>query len=89
MNDLGVSDLPPGLESLARRHRKRLSWRVLTVAQDSQVCAQDVAFAVRVSWGRDDTLVIYRNRSARGLERIADSDRAMYARVTRTIRLPE
>ncbi len=44
-----------------RRHRKRLSWRVLTVAQDSKVCAQDVAFAVRVSWGRDDTLVIYRS----------------------------
>jgi hypothetical protein len=44
-----------------RRHRKQLSWRVLTVAQDSKVCAQDVAFAVRVSWGRDDTLVIYRS----------------------------
>ncbi len=44
-----------------RRHRKRLSWRVLTVAQDSRVCAPDVAFAVRVSWGRDDTLVIYRS----------------------------
>src|SRR5208337_4819410 len=44
-----------------RRHRKRLSWRVLTVAQDSKVCAHDVAFAVRVSWGRDDTLVIYRS----------------------------
>ena len=44
-----------------RRHRKRLSWRVLTVAQDSKVCAPDVAFAVRVSWGRDDTLVIYRS----------------------------
>ncbi len=44
-----------------QRHRKRLSWRVLTVAQDSKVCAPDVAFAVRVSWGRDDTLVIYRS----------------------------
>jgi hypothetical protein len=43
------------------RHRKRLSWRVLTVAQDSRVCAPDAAFAVRVSWGRDDTLVIYRS----------------------------
>jgi hypothetical protein len=46
------------------RHRKRLSWRVLTVAQDSRVCAPDVAFAVRVSWGRDDTLVIYRSLGA-------------------------
>ncbi len=44
-----------------RRHRKRLSWRVLTVAQDSKVCGPDVAFAVRVSWGRDDSLVIYRS----------------------------
>jgi hypothetical protein len=43
------------------RHRKRLSWRVLTVAQDSKVCAPDVAFAVRVSWGREETLVIYRS----------------------------
>jgi hypothetical protein len=25
------------------------------------VCAPDEAFAVRVSWGRDDTLVIYRS----------------------------
>ncbi len=45
----------------AARHRKRLSWRVLTVAEDSQVCGPDVAFAVRVSWARDDTLVIYRS----------------------------
>ena len=26
-----------------------------------QGLAQDVAFAVRVSWGRDDTLIIYRS----------------------------
>jgi hypothetical protein len=45
------------------RHRKRLSWRVLTVAQDTKVCAPDVAFAVRVSWGREETLVIYRSLS--------------------------
>lgn len=44
-----------------QRHRKRLSWRVLTVSEDSRVCPPDVAFAVRVSWGRDDTLVIYRS----------------------------
>ncbi len=45
----------------AARNRKRLSWRVLTVAQDSKACEPEVAFAVRVSWGRDDTLLIYRS----------------------------
>jgi hypothetical protein len=43
------------------RNRKKLSWRVLTVSERSKVCAPDEAFAVRVSWGRDDTLVIYRS----------------------------
>ncbi|MFO0891423.1 MAG: hypothetical protein U0790_20045 [Isosphaeraceae bacterium] len=44
-----------------RRHRKRLSWRQLTVSEDGRVCPPDVASAVRVSWGRDDTYVIYRS----------------------------
>jgi hypothetical protein len=44
-----------------QRHRKRLHWRVLTVSQQSKVCPPDVAFAVRVSWGRDETYVIYRS----------------------------
>jgi hypothetical protein len=47
-----------------RRHRRPLSWRVLTVSEQSKVCAPDVAFAVRVSWGRNDTLVIYRSLAA-------------------------
>ena len=46
------------------RHRKRLSWRVLTVSERSGACPPDVAFAVRVSWGREDTLVIYRSLAA-------------------------
>ena len=45
----------------AQRHRKRLSWRVLTVSEQSRACPPDVAFAVRISWGRDDTLVVYRS----------------------------
>jgi hypothetical protein len=46
------------------RKRKTVSWRVLTVSEESRVCAPDVAFAVRVSWGRKDTLVIYRSLAA-------------------------
>ena len=48
----------------AQRNRKRLSWRILTVSEDSRVCPADVAFAVRVSWGREDTLVVYRSLGA-------------------------
>jgi hypothetical protein len=43
------------------RNKKSLSWRILTVSEESRVCPPDVAFAVRVSWGRSDTLVIYRS----------------------------
>ena len=43
------------------RHRKRLSWRVLTVSEDAKICPPDLAFAVRVSWGRDETYVLYRS----------------------------
>jgi hypothetical protein len=43
------------------RHRKRLSWRVLTVVEKSKICPPDVAVAVRVSWGRSETYVIYRS----------------------------
>jgi hypothetical protein len=46
------------------RHRKPLSWRILTVSERSKNCSPDVAFAVRLSWGRDDTLVIYRSLAA-------------------------
>jgi hypothetical protein len=43
------------------RHRKRLHWRVLTVSERSRVVSPDRAFAARVSWGRDETYVIYRS----------------------------
>jgi hypothetical protein len=46
------------------RNRKKLSWRILTVSERSKICPPDQAFAVRVSWGRDDTLVIYRSLGA-------------------------
>jgi hypothetical protein len=43
------------------RNRKAIHWRVLTVAEKSRVCPPDRAFAARISWGRDDTLLVYRS----------------------------
>ena len=43
------------------RNRKGLTWRVLTVSEDAKICPPDLAFAVRVSWGRDETYVVYRS----------------------------
>jgi hypothetical protein len=43
------------------RHRKRLHWRVLTVSERSRIVGPDRAVAVRVSWGRRETYVIYRS----------------------------
>ncbi len=45
----------------AARHRKRLHWRVLTVSEQSRIVSADRAIAVRVSWGRQETYVIYRS----------------------------
>ncbi len=46
------------------RHRKRLRWRVLTVSEQSRIVGADRAIAVRVSWGRHETYVIYRSLDA-------------------------
>ena len=43
------------------RHRKPLSWRILTVSEKSRVVPSDRAFAARVSWGRNETYVVYRS----------------------------
>jgi hypothetical protein len=43
----------------SRRHRKDLHWRVLSVSEKSRNVAADRAFAARVSWGQDETFVIY------------------------------
>jgi hypothetical protein len=43
------------------RHRKTVTWRVLTVAERSRITRSDRAVAVRVSWGRDESYVIYRS----------------------------
>lgn len=47
-----------------RRDRKPVHWRTLTVSEDSKACAPDTAFAARVTWGRDETLVVYRSLAA-------------------------
>jgi hypothetical protein len=45
----------------SRRHRKDPHWRVLSVSEKSRNVSPDRAFAARVSWGRNDTFVIYRS----------------------------
>jgi len=50
----------------ARRNRQAAHWRTLTVSEDGRECAPGVAFAARVTWGRDETLVIYRGLAGPG-----------------------
>ncbi len=45
----------------AERNRKPPDWRILTVSEQSKRVGVDRAFAVRVSWGRTETFVIYRS----------------------------
>lgn len=44
-----------------RRNRQPVHWRTLTVSEKSRPCAPDAAFAARLTWGRDETLLIYRS----------------------------
>jgi len=67
--DLVLSHTPAGRRTWlpllvswdASRHRKRLHWRVLTISERSRKVAAERAIAVRVSWGRQETYVIYRS----------------------------
>jgi hypothetical protein len=43
------------------RIRRRATWRVLTVSERGKAVSPERAFAVRVSWGRQETYVIYRS----------------------------
>jgi hypothetical protein len=43
------------------RQRRTLDWRVLTVSERSRPVPPDRAFAARVSWGRQETYVVYRS----------------------------
>jgi hypothetical protein len=46
------------------RIRRRATWRVLTVSERGKAVSPERAFAVRVSWGRQETYVIYRSLDA-------------------------
>ncbi|MFO0907931.1 MAG: hypothetical protein U0794_06145 [Isosphaeraceae bacterium] len=43
------------------RGRKKLEWRTLTVTEDRKPCGPGTAVAARVTWGRNETLLIYRS----------------------------
>lgn len=43
------------------RLRKTLDWRVLTVSERARPVPPDRAFAARVSWGRQETYIVYRS----------------------------
>jgi hypothetical protein len=43
------------------RRRKSVHWRILTVSERSRAVRSDRAFAARVSWGRNETYVVYRS----------------------------
>jgi hypothetical protein len=45
----------------AKRNRRDVQWRVLTVSERLRNVAPDRAFAARVSWGRDEAYVVYRS----------------------------
>ena len=44
-----------------QRNRKTVRWRRLTVTERGEICPPSTAIAYRISWGRDETLVIYRS----------------------------
>jgi hypothetical protein len=41
--------------------RRRPLWRSLTITERSRVCPGSEAFAARVAWSRDDSLLVYRS----------------------------
>ena len=45
----------------AKRHRNAVHWRVLSVSEKSQNVPPERAFAARVSWGKNETYIIYRS----------------------------
>ena len=48
------------------RNRKGVTWRVLTVTERSKAVRPERAVAIRVSWGRHESYVIYRSLGAPG-----------------------
>jgi hypothetical protein len=52
------------------RNRQTARWRTLTVTEQSKACDPSVAFGARVTWGRDETLLIYRSLGRTGLRAV-------------------
>ena len=50
-----------------KRDRLPVHWRPLTVSENSKECPSGTAFASRLSWGRNDTLLVYRSLNRAGL----------------------
>ncbi len=50
-----------------KRNRLPVHWRTLTVSEEAKECSPGTAFAARITWGRDDTLLIYRSLNRPGL----------------------
>lgn len=46
------------------RNRPPVHWRTLTVSENSRAVSPETAFAARVTWERDETLVVYRSLRA-------------------------
>jgi hypothetical protein len=44
-----------------KRNRQPVHWRTLTLTESSRECPPGTAFAARITWGRNDTLLIYRS----------------------------
>jgi hypothetical protein len=51
----------------ADRNRRPVRWRVLTVSEKMKECPPGIGFAVRLSFGREETFVIYRSLGRPGL----------------------
>jgi hypothetical protein len=43
------------------RERRKVVWNRLTITEQSEICPPSVAVATRVSWGPDESLVVYRS----------------------------
>ncbi len=50
-----------------KRNRQNAHWRTLTVSEQGRECPPGTAFAARLSWGRDETLIVYRSLGPPGL----------------------
>jgi len=50
-----------------KRNKLPVHWRTLTVSENAKECPPGTAFGSRITWGREDTLLIYRSLTKPGL----------------------